>query len=99
MPGMSCFYLIGGVPTSVWALYLHENGPRLALSLGSIQAKCSPEQAMTWVEELRTDATFKGLLASITMDDLHKYPQFPVTSLLAEETQEVFFKSLNGFAS
>ena len=99
MPGMSCSYSIDGVPTSVWALYLHDNGPRVALSLGSIQAKGSPERAMKWVNELRSDATFNGLLASITTDDLHKYPQFPVKFLLAEGPQEVFFKSLDDFGS
>ena len=94
-PGMSCFYSIGGVPTSVWAIYLQENGPRLALSLGSIRSKVSADAAMKWVNEMRTDPALNELLASTSVEDLHKYPQLPVSSLLDPSTQDAFLASLD----
>lgn len=99
MPGMSGYYAIDDVPTSVWAIYLHDAGPKLALSLGSITSKSSPERTLGWLTELRSDPILQGLLATITSDDLHKYPQLAVASLTAPATQNAFVKSLDAFAS
>lgn len=98
-PGMSCYYAIDDVPTSVWAIYLSDGGPRLALSLGSITSKSSVDRTLAWLADLRGDPIMHDLLATITVDDLHKYPQFAVASLLAPATQDAVLASLDSFAS
>lgn len=98
-PGMSCYYAINDVPTSVWAIYLYNVGPRLALSLGSISSKVSEQRAWAWVGELRQDPALNAVLISLTTDDVTKYPQLPVASLLDRATQDAFLKSLDSFAT
>jgi len=97
-PGMSCFYAINEVPTSVWAMYLHDGGPKVALSLGSVASKVSDDEAWSWVTELKQDPSLHGLLASMTPADVTKYPQLAVSAMLGAATQALFLKSLDRFS-
>jgi hypothetical protein len=93
-PGMSYYYDVAGTPTSVWALYLNEPVPKVALSFGSI-SKNSTAAALSMLHRLNTNPKLASALAEIDDSSLSKYPQIGVDLLVDPEAQSVFFSALD----
>ncbi len=94
-PWMSYYYEVDGHPTSVWALYLYEPVPKVAISLGAI-AKLSPGKAKSLLLRLKTHPTLAAALADVNDTTLHKYPQIPVDPVLVgSDAQAAFLGALD----
>jgi hypothetical protein len=94
-PGMSYYYDVAGQPTSVWALYLYESDPRVALSLGAIHAR-SPELAVALLRRLKADPQLASALGSVDESSLNKYPQLRIDTLLVHDaTESTFFAGID----
>jgi hypothetical protein len=93
---MSYYYDLGGQARSVWALYLEDSAPKVALSLGIID-KWSHDAAVNMVVGLRKNPLLEGRLTAIETTDLNKFPTFPIDSILVDPTaQQAFFDVLDG---
>lgn len=73
-PGMSYYYDLGGRPVSVWALYLKQPVPKLAISFGAIN-KWAPDRARSLLKRLKTHAGLAAALADMDDRTLHRYPE------------------------
>ncbi len=94
-PGMSYYYELDGVPTSVWALYLREGGPTVSLSLGSV-SKTRPDKASAWLQAMKTEPGLARALNGVDDQSLNKYPGLRIGELLdREDTGVVFFAALD----
>lgn len=69
-PGMSYYYDVAGQPTSVWALYLYEPVPRVAVSLGAILAR-SPDAALDLLQRLKSNSRLSSALSAIDENSLN----------------------------
>ncbi len=78
-PAISCYYLIDGAETSCWALYVGDDNPRVAISLGSVRAR-SESKAAQYLDGLRQAPGFASL-AKLGPEDLTKYPTVPLADL------------------
>ena len=85
-PGMSCYYLINGVPVSMWALYVYEDKQLLAPSLGAL-LKHGEERATGYLERLKRASGLARGLADVTTQDLKKYPNLVVADLTGEDIE------------
>ncbi len=95
---MSYYYNIGGKLTSVWALYLYESGPRVAVCLGSV-SKTSTAAAIALLKRLKAQPELATALAGIEEWSLNRFPQVPVESVLVgAEAENAFFAALNELA-
>ena len=81
-PGMSCYYLVNGEPTSLWALYPWDSGQALSVSIGAV-AKHSAVLANSYVAALRRSPEIAPSLSAIE-SDLNKYPTVPISTMTTE---------------
>lgn len=94
-PTLSYFYLLGGQSRSLWQVVLHENGPHLVISFGSI-LKWSLERATRLLADLTASPELAAALVAMSADDLNRYPSIPITTALADKkVQDQFFASLD----
>ncbi len=95
-PGMSYYYTVAGSVSSVWALYLYQGAPKIALSLGSIANKVSVEAAAAFLHALEQDPTLAQILAAVGDAVSTKYPQIFIDPvLIGSETRAAFFAALD----
>jgi len=82
-PGMSYYYQVEGHPTSVWALYLYEPTPKIAISLGAV-FKTSPSRALALLDGLKSHPLLAAQLAGVDEHSLNKYPQIGLEPSVVE---------------
>ncbi len=89
-PGMSYYYDLAGRPVSVWALYLKQPVPRLAISFGAVN-KWAPDRAQSLLHRLKSHAGLAAALADMDGATLHRYPELPIDPVLIQPGAQAAF--------
>lgn len=81
--GMSYWYSVEGIPTSVWAMWPKQQPhPVVSLSFGSLN-HASPARASAFLERLRERPELAAHLTQVTAETMNKFPTIPIVQGLA----------------
>jgi hypothetical protein len=95
MPGMSYFYALGGRARSVWALYLEDSSPYVAVSFGKVDT-WSHDAAVVLLNKLKGNEKLAGPLVDVDEGNLNRFPSIAIDPVLIDPAaQATFFEALD----
>jgi hypothetical protein len=79
-PSAGFYYLVSGAQPSIWSLYVHDDGPAVAVNLGSIR-NADEGRAQDALEALRSSTVLDSKFDGVE-DPLSKYPSYRLRETL-----------------
>jgi hypothetical protein len=94
-PGLSYYYVVDGKVMSVWALYLRDPAPKVAISFGAISPH-TWDKAVVLLKNLQSNLTLAKALTGMSESTLNRYPTISIDPYLIEPAaQAAFFTALD----